>query len=139
MSAPETVAVEFLEALAEVDLDRALDLVAEDLAYTNVGLPTLHGRGRLEQAFRPMLQRFGFRVHFHHVATEGNVVLTERTDALVLGPVVWQFWVYGRFEIVDGQIAVWRDSFDYVDVTVGLVRGLIGVKWPGAQRRWPTD
>ena len=73
------------------------------------------------------------------VGAEGDVVLTERTDALVIGPVVWQFWVYGRFEIVDGRIAVWRDSFDYADVTVGLVRGLLGVKWPALGRRWPSD
>ena len=138
-SPPAQVVRDFLDALAGNDLDAALELVADDLVYTNVPMPSLRGRDRLDRAFRPLLGRFGFRVHFHNVATEDDVVLTERTDALVIGPVVWQFWVYGRFEIVDGRIAVWRDSFDYADVTVGLVRGLLGIWWPGLGRRWPTD
>lgn len=136
---PATVAVDFLEALAAKDLDAALDLVADDIAYTNVPMPAVHGRDRLEQIFRPLLgDRFGFRVHFHNVAAEDGVVLTERTDALLIGPVSWQFWVYGRFEVVDGRITVWRDSFDYADLTVGLVRGLLALKWPGVGRRWPS-
>ncbi len=129
---------DFLEALADEDLDGALDLVADDIAYTNVPFPALRGRERLEQAFRTMRGRAGFRVHFHAVAVEDGVVLTERTDALVFGSVVWQFWVYGRFEVVDGRITVWRDSFDYADVTVGLVRGLLGAVWPALARRWPA-
>lgn len=134
---PADVARTFLEALADEDLDAALALVADDIVYTNVGMPSLHGRHRLERAFRPLLGRFGFRVHFHNVAAEGSVVLTERTDALVIGRMHWQFWVYGRFEVVDGRITVWRDSFDYVDVTVGLVRGLLALRWPHLGRRWP--
>lgn len=134
----ETVVRDFLEALADNDLDAALRLVADDLEYTNVPLPTLHGRDRLDRAFRPLLGRFGFRVHFHNVAESDGVVLTERTDALLLGPVVWQFWVYGRFEVVEGKITVWRDSFDYADLIVGLVRGILGVWWPKLARRWPT-
>lgn len=133
------VVLTFLDALADEDLDAALDLVADDLVYTNVPFPPMRGRAALDRAFRPMLGRFGFRVHFHHVAADDGVVLTERTDALLLGPVVWQFWVYGRFEVVDGRITVWRDSFDFLDLTVGLVRGAIGALWPPARRRWPTD
>lgn len=127
----------FLEALEAEDLDAALDLVDEDLVYTNVSLPTLRGRDTLDRAFRPLLGRGGFRVHFHNVASDGDVVLTERTDALILGPVHWQFWVYGRFEVVDGRITVWRDSFDWADVTVGLLRGVIGIWLPTVARRWP--
>ena len=134
---PDEVVVGFLEALQAEDLDAALDLVADDLAYTNVSLPTLHGRGALERVFRPLLGRVGFRVAFHNVAADGGVVLTERTDALVFGPVTVQFWVWGRFEVVDGRIAVWRDSFDYGDMVVGLVRGLLGAWRPSLGRRWP--
>ena len=128
----------FLEALEARDLDAALDLVADDIEYTNVPFPAMHGRARVERAFRPLREgRVGFRVYFHHVAADDGVVLTERTDALVFGPVVWQFWVYGRFEVVDGRIAVWRDSFDFGDLIVGLVRGILGVRWPKLGRRWP--
>ena len=137
---PARVAVAFLEALAAEDLDAALALVADDLLYTNVSLPSVRGKHALDQAFRPMLGRFGFEVVNHHVAVDTadpGVVITERTDALVLGPVHWQFWVYGRFEVRDGLITVWRDSFDWGDVLVGLARGVLGCFVPGAARRLP--
>lgn len=133
----EVVVRDFLDALAAEDVDTAVELVADDIEYTNVPYPPMLGRGRLDKAFRSMLGRAGFRVHFHNVASDAGVVLTERTDALVIGPVVWQFWVYGRFEVVDGRITVWRDSFDHADVLVGLVRGLLGTQWPALGRRWP--
>ncbi len=139
MTQPEQVVREFLEALAADDVDTAMNFVADDIEYTNVPMPPLRGRRRLDKAFRRFSGRAGFRVHFHNVATDGGTVLTERTDALLLGPVHWQFWVYGRFEVVDGQITVWRDSFDYADLLVGLVRGLLALAWPAAGRRWPTD
>lgn len=129
----------FLETLEDGDVESAMGLVAEDIEYTNVPMPPLRGRQRLDKAFRSFSHRASFRVHFHNVAADGGTVLTERTDALVIGPVHWQFWVYGRFEVVDGRITVWRDSFDFADVLVGLVRGVLALAWPAAGRRWPTD
>jgi limonene-1,2-epoxide hydrolase len=35
------------------------------------------------------------------------------------------FWVCGTFEVVDGRIESWTDRFDYIDVTVGFVKGAI--------------
>lgn len=134
----EAVVRSFLELLAADDLDGALALLAEDVVYTNVGLPTVRGRHVVDRLFRPALGRAGFKVHFDHVVSDGRVVLTERVDALVFGPVHWQFWVYGRFEVVEGKITVWRDSFDYVDVNIGLLRGLVGAVVPGVRRRWPS-
>ena len=93
--------VRFLRALAAFDVDAALDLVADDLVYVNVSLPTLYGRERLERIARPWLRpgRMGFNVHFNHVATEGDVVLTDRIDELNFGRFASRFWVYGRFVV----------------------------------------
>ena len=49
-TAPADTVVEFLRALAAYDLDAALDLVTDDLVYTNVSLPTLYGRERFERS-----------------------------------------------------------------------------------------
>jgi limonene-1,2-epoxide hydrolase len=81
--------------------------------------------------------RLGFRVHFHNIAAEGDVVLTERTDELAFGPVVARIWVWGRFELRDGRIAVWRDSFDWLDSTIGLARGVAALASPSLNRPWP--
>jgi len=138
-SPAETVKT-FLLALEADDLDTALPLLADDVEYVNVSLPPMHGRRRVERAMRSFQKRgAGFRVHFHAVATEGDTVLTERTDALIFGRVEQRFWVYGRFEVRDGRIAVWRDSFDWADLTVGLLRGIAGAFAPALNRRWPGE
>ena len=138
-AAPAEIVVDFLRALERDDLDAALELVADDLEYINVTLPTVHGRRGLERAFRPLARsaRTGFRVYFHHVATDGDVVLTDRTDELIFGRLHARFWVYGRFEVRDGKITVWRDAFDWVDILIGTARGLLGIVLPGANRPMP--
>lgn len=135
------IARNFLESLQAEDLDGALAFLDENVEYVNVSLPTVHGRRGVEKLFRPLLGRCGFRVYFQSIGTDENdpgVVLTERTDALILGPVTIQFWVWGRFEVRDVQITVWRDSFDWMNMTVGLVRGILGVVLPFARRTWPS-
>jgi limonene-1,2-epoxide hydrolase len=130
----------FLHALERSDLDSALAMVAEDLVYTNVSLPTIHGRRGLDRAFRPLFRprRMGFAVRVHYVATDKDVVLTDRTDEISLGRFRARFWVYGRFVVRDGHIAVWRDSFDWLDVTVGMLRALVGLVVPAANRQMPN-
>jgi limonene-1,2-epoxide hydrolase len=141
-TAPADTVVEFLRALAAYDIDAALDLVADDLVYSNVSLPTIYGKDRLESIARPWLRpgRMGFNVHLNHVATEGDVVLTDRIDELNWGRFAARFWVYGRFIVGgDGKITLWRDSFDWLDVTIGNLRGLAGLVSPGLNRRMPAD
>ena len=139
---PADVVVRFLRALTEFDVDSALDLVADDLVYSNVSLPTIYGRDRLERIARPWLrpERLGFNVHLNHVAVEGDVVLTDRVDELNWGRFASRFWVYGRFELdAGGKITLWRDSFDWLDVTIGNLRGLAGLVSPSLNRRMPED
>jgi limonene-1,2-epoxide hydrolase len=139
--APAEIVRSFLLALQAGELDQAMALLADDVIYTNVSLPTIRGRARIDRLFRPALEsgRGGFRVHFHAVATNGQTVLTERTDALIFGPVEQRLWIYGRFEVLDGKIVLWRDSFDWLDVLIGLVRGVAGAFVPALNRRWPGD
>jgi limonene-1,2-epoxide hydrolase len=139
---PADIVVRFLRALAEFDVDGALDLVDEDIEYINVSLPAIYGRERIARIARPWLRpgRMGFNVHFNHVAAEGNVVLTDRIDELNLGRFAARFWVYGRFVVTgEGKIAVWRDSFDWLDVTIGNLRGLAGLVSPSLNRQMPVD
>ena len=132
--------VAFLHALAESDVGTAAELVTDDLVYINVTLPTVRGRDRFERLARVALGpgRMGFRVHLNHVATEDDVVLTDRIDELSFRRYATRFWVYGRFVVRDGRIAVWRDSFDWLDVTIGNVRGLAGLVAPSLNRRMPA-
>ena len=120
----------FLFALRDQDFGTADGLLADDLVYENVGLPTIRGRARAMKMFRSMEGRAGFDVKFHRMAEDGVVVLNERTDALILGPLRLQFWVCGVFEVHDGQITLWRDYFDTLDILKATVRGIAAVAIP---------
>lgn len=137
---PAEIVKSFLLAFQDGRLDDALALLDDDIVYTNVSLPTIRGRARMTRAVRVWERSgAGFRVHFHEVARDGGIVLTDRTDAIVLGPVEQRFWVYGRFEVRNGRITLWRDSFDWLNLTVGLLRGIAGAIHPRLNRPWPGD
>jgi limonene-1,2-epoxide hydrolase len=125
----------FLYALQDQDFDTADSLMADDFLWQNVGYPSIRGRKRIISMFRRGEGRVGFEVKFHRIAAEGNAVLTERTDALVFGPVRMQFWVCGAFEVHGGRITLWRDYFDLYDIVKGTVRGLVGAVIPSLRPR----
>ncbi|MGH3961094.1 limonene-1,2-epoxide hydrolase [Mycobacterium sp.] len=130
-TAQNTSTVEvFLNALADEDFDTAGSVLADDLVYQNVGLPTIYGRDRAMKLFRRMEGRAAFEVKIHRVAADGAAVLTERTDALIFGPLRLQFWVCGVFEVHDGRITLWRDYFDFYDMLKATVRGVAALAIP---------
>jgi limonene-1,2-epoxide hydrolase len=120
----------FLRALQDADLETAGAALAEDLVYQNVGLPTIYGRNRAMKLFRSLGGASGFEVKIHRIAADGAAVLTERTDALIFGPLRLQFWVCGVFEVHDGQITLWRDYFDFFDMFKATLRGIAGLVVP---------
>jgi limonene-1,2-epoxide hydrolase len=136
VTAPSTVVRDFLEALADGDVDAAIDLVDDDIVYQNVSLPTIRGKRRLEQGARACYRRgLGFDVQIHRIAEAGSSVLTERTDAISLGSYRSQFWVCGVFEVVDGKITLWRDYFDWGAILAASLRGLVGTVVPSMRAR----
>lgn len=127
----------FLYALQDEDFDSADALMADNIEWQNVGWPTIRGRRRITKIFKSGKGRVGFEVKFHRIAAEGNAVLTERTDALIIGPLRLQFWVCGVFEVHAGKITLWRDYFDTLDFLVKApLRGLIGIVAPPLRARF---
>ncbi len=120
----------FLNALQDADYATADAVLDDDLVYENVGLPTIHGRARAMKLFRRMEGRAAFEVKIHRIATDGAAVLTERTDALIFGPLRLQFWVCGVFEVHAGRITLWRDYFDFFDMMKATVRGVAALVLP---------
>lgn len=120
-----------LYALQDEDFDTAEAGMADNIVWQNVGISTMRGRKRIMKLFRLGEGRGGFEVKFHSIATEGNSVLTERTDAIIIGPFRLQFWVCGVFEVHGGQITLWRDYFDKLDFfVIAPLRGLAGIVVP---------
>ena len=120
----------FLYALQDMDFDTAESTLADNILYQNVGYTTMRGSRRIMNLFRRGNGRGGFEVKFSRVAAEGNVVLNERTDAIIIGPVRLQFWVCGVFEVHGGKITLWKDYIDLLELVKGTVRGLVGAVVP---------
>jgi limonene-1,2-epoxide hydrolase len=120
----------FLNALQDADFETIDAVLDDNLVYENVGLSRIRGGRRTAKLLRRMEGRIGFEVKVHRIAADGAAVLTERTDALILGPLRIQFWACGIFEVHDGRITLWRDYVDVFDMSKGLVRGLIALVVP---------
>ena len=127
-SSATTLVRRFLDLLQADDIDTASDLLAVDVRYINVSLPTIRGRDRVRQALGAVfgLPGAGFEVYIHSISEADDTVLTERTDVLICGPIRIQIWVCGRFDVVNGEIAMWKDYFDWWNVAVAAIRGVLG-------------
>ncbi|HEY1826827.1 MAG TPA: limonene-1,2-epoxide hydrolase family protein, partial [Acidimicrobiales bacterium] len=52
IDAPVEVVTRFLTALQDGEVETVIDLVADDLVYTNVSLPSIRGKERFSRAVR---------------------------------------------------------------------------------------
>jgi len=82
----------FLYALQDEDFDTVDSTFADTIVWQNVRWLTLQGRARIVKILRRGQGRVGFEVKIHRMAADGDTVLTERTDAIVIGPLRLQFW-----------------------------------------------
>ncbi len=110
----ETLVRDFCAAWARRDVEELLGYFTDDAVYHNMPLEPAVGKDairRLLGMFVPPASMIAFDVL--HVATRGNVVFTERVDRFTIGDKAVQLPVAGVFEVRDGQIAAWRDYFDF--------------------------
>ncbi len=126
----------FLNAMQEEDFDTVDAALADDLVYENVGLSRIRGGRRTAKMLSRMQGRIGFEVKIHRIAADGAAVLTERTDALIVGPLRIQFWACGIFEVHNGRITLWRDYVDIYDMLKGLLRGVVALAIPSLKARF---
>lgn len=127
-STPEEIVLRFLHALEAQNHSQIAELLAPDLRYTNVSLPTLKGGKVVSNLLKRLMgEKIGFQVQVHRIATNGSIVMTERTDVIKLGSLHMGFWVCGTFRVEQGRIVLWRDYFDWMNVAGGTLRGVLGV------------
>ena len=133
---PETTVREFFAALELGALDEAFELVAPDVVWRNAGLPTLRGTTAMRRALAGIDRaRLRFSADFHHVVADGDVVLTDRTDHVTLGPVRVDFWVASTFELREGKIALWHDRYAWGNVLRGGATGVLRAVTTSWRRR----
>lgn len=112
-TANERLVLDFCNAWSRKDIDELLGYFAPDAVYHNIPLEPLKGIA----AIRATLEMFaGPAEHVEFellaLASNGDVVFTERVDRFrILGRDV-ALPVAGVFEVRAGKIAAWRDYFD---------------------------
>lgn len=125
MNDPEAVVRRFLALVEAGQADAATDLLAPDVRWKNTGMPTFSG-SKVGGMLRDMEKRgIGLRVDLHHIASNGAIVLTDRTDHLTYKRWESAFWVCGTFEVSDGRISLWDDHFSMGNVLAASIRGMI--------------
>ena len=109
----EKVVRSFCDAFARLDIDEILGFFAEGAVYHNIPMAPAVGedaiRGVLE-LFVPTSEKVEFEILA--LASDGEVVFTERVDRFVMGDRSIELPVAGVFEVRGGKIAAWRDYFD---------------------------
>jgi limonene-1,2-epoxide hydrolase len=127
----------FFEGMEEENFDKVASMLADDVVYVNVGYTKMRGRDPVVKVFRLAARFTTFKVKYR-AFTDGNVVMTERLDAVLIGPVRIQFWVCGVFEVRDGKITLWKDYFDAFDFFVKApLHGLLGAVIPPLRPKFP--
>ncbi|UDY24344.1 limonene-1,2-epoxide hydrolase family protein [Nocardioides sp. Kera G14] len=128
MSDAAVTVTQFLDLLATGQAAEAVLMVSDDIEWRNTGLPTLRGR-RVVDALLAMEKRgIAFSADMHHIASNGNVVLTDRTDHLGYRRFTASFWVCGTFALDEsGKIVLWDDHFANGNVLIGTLKGLAGL------------
>ena len=121
MPSPSDVVREFCAAFAGKDLDTIERLLDDQAVYHNVGMEPAVGKDASIasiKGFLDMSESLAFAIH--HLAADGDIVLTERTDTMTVNGNAAPIAVMGAFEVRDGRIVAWRDYFD-----MGLVGRLM--------------
>jgi len=127
-----TVVRQFFTAMELGAPDEAMEFVDPDIVWKNTSLPDVRGAKRVGGLLRGLSRdQVGFGAEIHHIAADGNIVLTDRTDILRFGPLSISFWVMGTFELRDGRIVLWHDHFSFENFFRGTVVGLVRAILPG--------
>jgi limonene-1,2-epoxide hydrolase len=112
-TSPTAIVEAFLAAFVAMDLDAALDYIADDCEYTNIPMGTVRGPSGVKEVLEP----FSAPIHENELiilrkAESGQVVFMERLDRHRLDHGWRELPVNSVFEVHDGRITVWRDYFD---------------------------
>ena len=111
---PAAIVRRFCDAWPAGDIDALVGFFAEGATYHNIPMDPVIGKDAIKATIAGFASGNTIEFRTLHLATAGNVVLTERVDVFTFpdGRVV-ELPVSGTFELDrDGLITAWRDYFD---------------------------
>ena len=106
---------EFCAAWGRGDVEAILAAFTDDAVYHNVPMSPCNGKAEIREFVAGFLGTTASAVRFdiRHQLVDGNVVMNERVDTIVMESGEVALPVCGVFELTaGGKIAAWRDYFD---------------------------
>jgi limonene-1,2-epoxide hydrolase len=116
-ASPQAIVEDFIGKWNAMDVPGALAMMAEDAVWDNIPMGPAKGMAEIQGVMAQFPPAEGIEFVTHHIAANGHVVLTERTDKFLIGGKWRSLRVMGTFEInAAGQIQHWRDYFDMAEM-----------------------
>jgi limonene-1,2-epoxide hydrolase len=112
-ASPDELVTTFCAAWERMDADELTAYFTDDGVYHNIPMAPAEGHEAIHgllTGMKSMISSIRFEVHRQLV--QGDVVMNERTDHIVMGGKTIALPVMGVFEIENGKIRAWRDYFD---------------------------
>jgi limonene-1,2-epoxide hydrolase len=116
---PGDLVVEFCKLWASPNPEELASYFTEDAVYHNIPMAPVRGRHAIKEFIAGLVAAFdGIDFQIHRQVSDDTMVMNERTDVMRRrGGDKIPLPVMGVFEVVDGQIAAWRDYFDMAAIT----------------------
>jgi limonene-1,2-epoxide hydrolase len=124
MPSAEQVVRDFCAAASKRDPEVLRPFFSDDVVYHNIPMAPAEGIDAtmaVIDMFLGMCDALEFQVH--HLASDGETVLTERSDVFTIKGKSVPLPVMGAFHVADGKITAWRDYFDMAQVTAMFEEG----------------
>ncbi|MBT3428425.1 MAG: SnoaL-like domain-containing protein [Gammaproteobacteria bacterium] len=113
----EQIVTEFINNWNRMDWQAVTDALHDDVVYHNIPMEKIQGK-EAAAAFITGMQPKAVDWIMVNIASNGNLVLTERIDNFTLANgKLLSLPVMGTFEIEDSKIKAWRDYFDLATFT----------------------
>lgn len=117
----EAVAMQMVDAWNTMEWDRMIGLFAEDAVFQSMMKEPVIGRENIRPRFLALvdgLERIELQIR--NMAINDNVVFLERVDDFVYKGKHSRIPVVGVLEISDGEVAAWRDYYDWAQLEEAL-------------------
>jgi limonene-1,2-epoxide hydrolase len=117
---PQQAVTAFIGHWNSGDMEAMYAMCSEGVTWHNIPMEAIHGKSAMREAVAGFMAGVdACEWEIHAIAANGNIVLTERTDAFTLKDGRRAaIRVMGTFELDEGGlIAAWRDYFDMAEFT----------------------
>ena len=108
----QAIVEDFIAAWNRMDFDAIVEALDQDVHYHNIPMQPIQGREAVRDYLKGAWRFESVDWQTINIASDGNIVLTERVDNFVISGKHVSLPVMGTFEIVGERITAWRDYFD---------------------------